>query len=59
VIAEGVESVQEFQALHDMGVPFAQGFYFAPPAALVDPVPLDLGEGFAGRAGIDLKAKTG
>jgi EAL domain-containing protein (putative c-di-GMP-specific phosphodiesterase class I) len=40
VIAEGVESVHEFHALRAMGVTFAQGFYFAVPAALNGPAPL-------------------
>ena len=47
VIAEGVESMEEFHALRDMGVTFAQGFYFAVPAALLEPVPLHLRERFA------------
>ncbi len=32
VIAEGVEQEGEFEALRAMGVAFAQGYYFAPPA---------------------------
>jgi EAL domain-containing protein (putative c-di-GMP-specific phosphodiesterase class I) len=44
VIAEGVESVEEFQALRAMGVTFAQGFYFAVPAAFDGPAPLHLRE---------------
>jgi EAL domain-containing protein (putative c-di-GMP-specific phosphodiesterase class I)/GGDEF domain-containing protein len=47
VIAEGVESVEEFQALRAMGVLFAQGFYFAVPAVLSGPAPLHLRERFA------------
>jgi EAL domain-containing protein (putative c-di-GMP-specific phosphodiesterase class I)/GGDEF domain-containing protein len=47
VIAEGVESEPEFHALRAMGVPFAQGFYFAAPAVLSQPAPLHLRERFA------------
>jgi EAL domain-containing protein (putative c-di-GMP-specific phosphodiesterase class I)/GGDEF domain-containing protein len=47
VIAEGVESAEEFQALCAMGVTFAQGFYFAVPAVLAGPTPLHLRERFA------------
>jgi EAL domain-containing protein (putative c-di-GMP-specific phosphodiesterase class I)/GGDEF domain-containing protein len=47
VIAEGVESAEEFQALRAMGVTFAQGFYFAVPAVLAGPTPLHLRERFA------------
>jgi len=47
VIAEGVESAQEFRTLRAMAVPFAQGFYFAVPAALSGPAPLHLRERFA------------
>lgn len=47
VIAEGVESEPEFLALRAMGVPFAQGFFFAAPAVLSQPVPLHLRERFA------------
>jgi len=52
VIAEGVESVEEFHALRAMGVPFAQGFYFAVPAVLDGPAPSHLRErfGLAGAA---------
>ena len=46
VIAEGVESVEEFHALRDMGVTFAQGFYFAVPSAFTGPAPLSLKERF-------------
>jgi EAL domain-containing protein (putative c-di-GMP-specific phosphodiesterase class I)/GGDEF domain-containing protein len=46
VIAEGVERGEEFQALRAMGVPFAQGFYFAVPAAFTGPAPLELREHF-------------
>lgn len=42
VIAEGVESVEEFHALRAMGVTFAQGYYFAVPASLDGPVLLRL-----------------
>ncbi|HVT19141.1 MAG TPA: EAL domain-containing protein [Thermoanaerobaculia bacterium] len=42
VIAEGVESVEEFHALRAMGVTIAQGYYFAVPASLDGPVPLRL-----------------
>lgn len=45
-IAEGVESLQEFQALRSMGVGLAQGFYFAVPAVLNGPAPLHLAERF-------------
>jgi EAL domain-containing protein (putative c-di-GMP-specific phosphodiesterase class I)/GGDEF domain-containing protein len=45
-IAEGVESQEEFQALRAMGVGLAQGFYFAVPAVLNGPAPLQVGEGF-------------
>jgi|CXWL01.1.fsa_nt_gi EAL domain-containing protein (putative c-di-GMP-specific phosphodiesterase class I) len=31
VIAEGVEKDQEFHTLRGMGVPYAQGYFFAPP----------------------------
>ena len=34
VIAEGVETKAEHQALHDLGVTMAQGYYFARPEAL-------------------------
>jgi EAL domain-containing protein (putative c-di-GMP-specific phosphodiesterase class I)/GGDEF domain-containing protein len=47
VIAEGVESVQEFEALRTMDVTYAQGFYFAVPAVLTGPTPLHLRERFA------------
>lgn len=50
VIAEGVESMEEFHALRAMGVTFAQGFYFAVPAALQEPAPLHLRERFAALA---------
>jgi EAL domain-containing protein (putative c-di-GMP-specific phosphodiesterase class I) len=50
VIAEGVESMEEFHALQAMGVTFAQGFYFAVPAALHEPAPLHLRERFAALA---------
>jgi EAL domain-containing protein (putative c-di-GMP-specific phosphodiesterase class I)/GGDEF domain-containing protein len=40
VIAEGVESVEEYEALRSMGVTFAQGFYFAVPSALTESAPL-------------------
>jgi EAL domain-containing protein (putative c-di-GMP-specific phosphodiesterase class I) len=46
VIAEGVESLHEFEALRAMDVTFAQGFYFAVPAALPTPAPLHLRERF-------------
>jgi EAL domain-containing protein (putative c-di-GMP-specific phosphodiesterase class I) len=42
VIAEGVESAQECEALRAMDVTFAQGFYFAVPALLNGPAPLHL-----------------
>lgn len=38
VIAEGVESEEEYRALRAMEVTFAQGFYFAPPGALAEPL---------------------
>ncbi len=47
VIAEGVESMQEFEALRAMDVTFAQGFYFAVPSVLSGPTPLHLRERFA------------
>jgi len=34
VIAEGVETREEYQALHEMGVTLAQGYHFARPEAL-------------------------
>ncbi|MDP1708407.1 MAG: GGDEF domain-containing protein [Gammaproteobacteria bacterium] len=34
VIAEGVETREDHQALYDVGVTMAQGYYFAPPDAL-------------------------
>lgn len=42
VIAEGVETAEEFRALRAMGVTFAQGYYFAQPAdlRLVERLPL-------------------
>jgi EAL domain-containing protein (putative c-di-GMP-specific phosphodiesterase class I) len=46
VIAEGVESSEEFHALRAMGVTFAQGFYFAVPAVLTGPAPLHVRERF-------------
>lgn len=50
VIAEGVESMEEFHALRAMGVTFAQGYYFAVPAALQEPAPLHLRERFTALA---------
>lgn len=37
VIAEGVETEEEFKAIEKLGIHYAQGFYFAKPA----PVPLE------------------
>jgi EAL domain-containing protein (putative c-di-GMP-specific phosphodiesterase class I)/GGDEF domain-containing protein len=37
VIAEGVETEEEFKAIEKLGISYAQGFYFAKPA----PVPLE------------------
>ena len=34
VIAEGVETEDEFRFIEKMGLPFSQGYYFAKPAAL-------------------------
>jgi EAL domain-containing protein (putative c-di-GMP-specific phosphodiesterase class I) len=31
VVAEGVERVDEFQAMRDLGVDLGQGFYFGQP----------------------------
>ena len=33
VVAEGVERVDEFQAMADLGVDLGQGFYFGQPTA--------------------------
>jgi EAL domain-containing protein (putative c-di-GMP-specific phosphodiesterase class I) len=30
VTAEGVESIEQFELLEDLGVDFAQGFFFSP-----------------------------
>ncbi|MGL4789991.1 MAG: EAL domain-containing protein, partial [Anaerotignaceae bacterium] len=38
VVAEGIESKEEFNALQELGVDFLQGYYFAKPA-LVPPTP--------------------
>ncbi|MBL1265209.1 GGDEF domain-containing protein [Candidatus Methylomicrobium oryzae] len=34
VIAEGIETAEEFQAIHKIGITHAQGFYFARPMGL-------------------------
>ncbi len=44
VVAEGVESVEEYAALRDMGVALAQGYFFAAPAPLSEPVPQRMAE---------------
>ncbi len=49
VVAEGVETSGEFAALRDMGVALGQGYFFAAPAALEDPVPARLPEPVAHR----------
>jgi EAL domain-containing protein (putative c-di-GMP-specific phosphodiesterase class I) len=36
VTAEGIETAGEFAALHDLGVPWGQGFFLAHPAPLED-----------------------
>ena len=33
VVAEGIERVDEFQAMRDLGVDLGQGFYFGHPTA--------------------------
>jgi EAL domain-containing protein (putative c-di-GMP-specific phosphodiesterase class I) len=37
VIAEGVESEGEYDALRAMSIPFAQGYYLAQPGRIPDP----------------------
>jgi len=44
VVAEGIETAGEYAALRDMGVALGQGYYFAAPAALANPVPSRLAE---------------
>jgi EAL domain-containing protein (putative c-di-GMP-specific phosphodiesterase class I) len=34
IVAEGIETREELETLLALGVPFGQGFYLAPPAAL-------------------------
>jgi EAL domain-containing protein (putative c-di-GMP-specific phosphodiesterase class I) len=34
IVAEGIETAEEMDALVDLGVPFGQGFYLAEPAPL-------------------------
>jgi len=34
IVAEGIETAEELDALIDLGVPFGQGFYLAEPAPL-------------------------
>ena len=44
VVAEGIETSGEYAALRDMGVALGQGYFFAAPAALDNPVPRRLAE---------------
>jgi EAL domain-containing protein (putative c-di-GMP-specific phosphodiesterase class I) len=44
VIAEGVETEEEFRAIRGFGVRLVQGFYFGAPAPTFPPVPSRLGE---------------
>jgi EAL domain-containing protein (putative c-di-GMP-specific phosphodiesterase class I) len=40
IIAEGIETPEEFETLERLGVCWGQGFYLAPPGPLADHGPV-------------------